>query len=597
MKKLLSLTICLTMILSVIAVSAVSFTAEELSQDETAAASETVADDAAADTIEENPTAASEEAAPDRDEEELAEIGADAEISETGAVTPVNLGKNFYTRIKLLNKSDYFVTSPSKAAQTPVTRKATGYSNQVWNFELEGSFYRIRSVALNSYLEMKDSTAQDGDPLYFTAKRNAAEQKWIISKDATGYKIHSYVDNNYVLVGVNPTSSSSMIELTSDLTNDNVYLSFEKLSITSDKLPTPAVKLSNHYDGVLVDWNDVANAKKYRVYRYNTSTKQWDMLSEVAESKYIDTKVTSNNTYKYAVRTISPVMSDFEAQSLKYIAAPRISINNTNDGPVISWKKVAGASTYRVFVRSGSSWKTLANTVGTSFLHKAAEKNKTYVYTVRCMSANWKSFVSAYNTAGVSNMIVATPSAKVTVMPFSLDISWGKVMGAAKYRVFCKSKANNMTWTKVADVVGTSHRYSDVVNGNYYYFTVRAMNSKGALISGFKSTAATYFYDAPVVKSITTGTKANTLTWYPVKGAVKYRIFAWNGKQWVKKGDTASYTTTFNAAISGTKEQNICYAVRCLDKNGNYISSYLAAVIESGIRYYFPGEYTSTHKF
>ena len=289
-------------------------------------------------------------------------------------------------------------------------------------------------------------------------------------------------------------------------------------------------------------------------------------------------------------------MSDFEAQSIKYIAAPRISINNTVDGPVISWKKVAGAEKYRVFVKNGTSWSALANCVGTSHLHKAAAFNKTYIYTVRCISANGKSFTSAFNTTGVSNVIVKTPDPKTTLMPFSLDVSWDKITGAAKYRVFYKSKTVK-SWTKVADVVGTSHRFSDVVNGNYYYFTVRAMNSKGAFISGYKSTSAAYFYDAPVVKSITSSTSANKLSWYPVSGAYKYRVFAWNGKQWVKKGDTAAYTTSLNASIVGTKQQNICYAVRCMDKNGNYISSYLATVIESGLRYYFPGEYTSKHQF
>lgn len=594
MKKLLSLTICLALIFGVIAVNTVSFSAVEVpAEDDSTVAEPLTADD---ETVASDAESATEDTAPAADDHELAEVGAPVDVQETGDIAPVNLGKNFYARVKLLKDNSYYLTAPSKAAQTPVTRKATGYSNQVWNFVLEGSFYRIRNVALNSYLEMKDSVAQDGDTLYFTSKRNAAEQKWIISKDATGYRIHSYVDNNYVLVAVNHASSSSQIQLTSDMTNEFIYFSFEKIAITSDKLPTPVVKLSNHYNGVLVDWNDVANAQKYRVYRYNDSTKQWDMLSEVAESQYIDKKVSSNNTYKYAVRTISPVMSDFEAKSIKYIAAPRISVNNTVDGPVISWKKVAGAERYRVFMRSGTKWVGIATTVGPAYLHKAAEKNRTYVYTVRCMSANGK-FISAFNTAGVSNMIVATPSPKVSVMPFSLDVSWDNIAGAAKYRVFCKCKANNMTWTKVADVVGTSHRYSDVVNGNYYYFTVRALNAKGQMISGFKSTAATYFYDAPVVKTITSSGTVNKLSWYPVKGAYKYRVFAWNGKQWVKKGDTAAYTTTFNASVVGTKEQNICYAVRCMDKNGNYLSSYLAAVIEAGLRYYFPGEYTSTHKF
>lgn len=583
------------MIFGVIAVNAVSYSAEELPADEGSVLEDTaVAEDPTVDTAE-DPTV--EETVPQDAENNLAEVGAEADVQETGDIVPVNLGKNFYARVKLLKNSSYYMTAPSRAAQTPVTRKATTYSNQVWNFVLEGSFYRIRSVSLNSYLEMKDSEAQDGDALYFTAKRNAAEQKWIISKDATGYRIHSYVDNKFVLVGVNPTLSSSQIQLTSDMTNENIYFSFEKIAITSDKLPTPVVKLSNHYEGVLVDWNDVPNAQKFRVFRYDDSKKQWILLAEVAESQYIDKKVYSNHTYRYAVRTISPVTSNFLAQSIKYIAAPRISINNTNDGPVVSWTKSAGAERFRLFIKSGTKWVTLANTVGTSFLHKAAVKNKTYVYTVRCMSANWKAFTSAYNPTGVSNMIVTTPVPKVSVMPFSLDVSWSASEGAAKYRVFCKCKANNNKWTKVADVVGTSHRYSDVVNGNYYIFTVRAMNAKGQLISGFKSTVKTYFYDAPVVKTITSSASVNKLSWYAVNGAYRYRVFAWNGKQWVKKGDSAPYATTFNASIVGTKEQNICYAVRCMDKNGNYISSYLATVIEDGLRYYYPGEYTSTHKF
>ena len=396
---------------------------------------------------------------------------------------------------------------------------------------------------------------------------------------------------------MNPTKSTAL-QLTGEAANENTYFNIEKLGITADKLPTPAVKLSNHYDGVLVDWNDVANALKYRVYRYNNSTKKWDEIAVVNESKYIDTKVSSNNTYSYAVRTISPVMSDFKSVSIKYIAAPRISISNTNNGPVISWKAVKGAERYRIFIKSGSKWVTLTTIVGTSYLHKAAEFNKTYVYTVRCVTANGKTYTSAYNTAGVSNTLLKTPVAKITIMPFSLDVSWSKITGAAKYRVFVKSKATSNQWKKAADVTGTSYRYSGVSNNCGYYFTVRAMDSKGNILSGYQSTGQTYFFDAPVVKTIKTGTSANTLSWYPVSGAVKYRIYAWNGKQWVMKGDTAAYTTTFNATISGTNEQNICYAVRCLNKSGKLISSYLATVIEAdGLRYYFPGEYTAKHQF
>ena len=589
MKKLLSLALCIVMIFGVVAVNAVSFTAQETDSVEETAPAET---ETTPEETEETETTEETEAVPEVSPADLTPAGANVDLQETG-ITPQNIGNNFYTRVKLTKQADSYLTSPSRATMTPAFRKLSGYNEQVWQFIREGSFYRIRSILLNSYLEMKGSEAKEGDTLIFAAKRNAAEQKWIITKSDDGYQIHSFVDNKYVLVAV-----SGSMKLTATQTNDNTYFSVEKLGIKADKLAAPTVKLSNVYDGVLVDWNDVQYAEKYRVFRYNESTKKWDTLASVTESQYTDTKVSSSNTYKYAVKTISPVMSDYIAVSIKYIAAPRISINNTNDGPVLSWKASKGAERYKVFIKSGTKWSAIATTVGASYLHKAAEYNKTYIYTVRCVSANGKSYTSGFNTAGVSNMIVKTPSPKVTVMPFSLDVSWSKIDGAAKYRVFVKSKATNSKWVKAADVVGTSYRYSDVTNNTGYYFTVRAMNNKGVLISGYKSTVQTYFIDVPVVKTISTGTTANTLSWYAVNGAYKYRIYAWNGQQWIHKGDTAAYTTTFSAKIAGSNEQNICYAVRCLNKNGQLISSYLATVIEgTGLRYYFPGEYTSTHKF
>ena len=585
MKKLLSLTICLAMLLGVFTVCAISSHAADSTED---AAVET----ASSTDVDVNIDATG------ADEEETVPAKDTAELQETGVdIVPVNLGNSFYARIKMIHYSSYYMTATTNANRTPITHKATGYYNQVWHFTRKDNFYRIRSLQLNKYLELKNPDAKDGDPLIFAAERNAAEQKWLISKDATGYRIHSFVDNGFVLLAVSPTASASKVELTSDLTNQDAYFSFDKLALTSDKLPTPDVKLSNHYQGVLLDWNDVPGAAGYRAYRYNDTKKCWDQIAEVKESKFIDTKISSGNTYKYAVRVVSPVMSDFLAKSIKYIAAPKVSVSNTNDGQVVSWNAVNGAAKYKVFIKNNGRWATLTTTTATSYTYKKFNYNQSYTFTVRCVSADGKTYTSAYNTTGVSILTVPTPNPRVAVMPFSLDVSWAKVSGAAKYRVLIKCKATNNAWKKIADVTGNSYRYSDVVNGQPYYFTVRAMNASGVILSGYKSSPQTYFYDAPVIKTISTATKYNKLSWYAVPGAVKYRILVWNGQQWIKKADIDASATTYNASVVGTKEQNLCYAVRCLDKNGNAISSYLETVIESGIKYYYPGQYSKTHKF
>lgn len=597
MKKLLSLTLSLLMIFSLAVISAVPFSAAEGDVQEPADGenvTETVADDGLALTGGEE---LSEETAQPTDGSELSDVGAEADLQDSAAVTPANLGDSFYARIRMTKYSDYYVTVPSKPANTPILRKLNEYNSQVWHFTRDGSAYRIRCVATDRYLEMSGTAIKEGCYLYHTTKNDSAAQKWIITKDATGYIIHSSIDDNYSFVCVNPTASSSRVVLTTAKNHARSYFNIEKLSITSDLLDTPVMKLSNHIQGVLVDWNDVKSATQYRVYRYNDTAKKWAALADVRESQYIDKDVKSGTTYQYAVKCISPVLSKYPSQSIKYVAAPVFWINNTVNGPTVCWQKVTGAEKYRVFIHNGTQWKTLGTTASTSFLHPNFEYNKPYRYTVRCISANGKTFTSAYNTEGVTNTIVETPEVTANIMPFSCDLKWKKAAGASKYKVYVKCEATGMKWKEIEDVATNSYRYGDAVSDKSYYFTVRALDADGKIISGFKSTKLVTYYEAPCVFDITSTASARKISWYPVNGAAGYRVFVWNGKQWARRGDTDASTTSLSVPISGSEQQNLCYAVRCLNSSGSFISYYVETVLEDDLRYYFPGEYTSAHKF
>ena|GEM_PF-2645994 len=577
MKKLLSFAICLAMILGVIAAGAVTFFAVE-------SGDEIVAEDT------------SKELAVTGASEELSDVGGAQDIADTGAVTAVNLGDSFYARIRMTNYSACFFTVPAAVTDTPILRPLNDYNSQVWHFTRIGSTYRIRSVATNRYLEMKDSAPSERGMMDFTAtESNALKQRWVISKDTTGYKIHSSIDSNYVFICVNPTATKSYVILTTSVNNKRSYFNIEKLPITADLLDTPVVKPTSAFGGVQVSWNSIKNATQYRVYRFNDSTNKWVRLTDTKENTYLDKTASSGVTYQYTVKTISPVLSNYKAASVKYIAAPVAKVNNTASGPSIYWSKVAGAEGYRVFYHNGAGWKTLGTTTETSFLHKNFEYHKEYRYTVRCVSADGKSFTSAYDTEGVKNTIVETPVVSASVMPFSVDLKWPKIEGASKYRVFVKGQKTDYAWKAIADTSDTSYSFADAVSDNNYYFTVRAMDENGAINSGFKASRNVAFYEAPCIFDITTTSNTRKLSWYPVEGAARYRVFSWNGQKWTTKGDTAS--TTYSAAISGSDKQNLCYAVRCTDSAGKFISYYVETVLESDLRYYYPGEYTSKKKF
>ena len=75
-------------------------------------------------------------------------------------------------------------------------------------------------------------------------------------------------------------------------------------------------------------------------------------------------------------------------------------LENTAAGVKITWGKVTGAERYRVYVKSGSKWKNLGNTTGSSFTWTGAKAGQTYTFTVRAINADGTALISAYNTTG-----------------------------------------------------------------------------------------------------------------------------------------------------------------------------------------------------
>ncbi len=139
------------------------------------------------------------------------------------------------------------------------------------------------------------------------------------------------------------------------------------------------------------------------------------------------------------------------------IAAPKISkIENTTDGVKVTWNKVAGAEKYRLYRKTGSGlWQKVGDTTSLSGLNKAVKSGTKYTYTVRCISKDAKSFTSDYDKTGKSITYIAAP--KITTLENTasgVKITWSKVTGAAKYRLFRKTGSDG--WKKVGDTTSTS---------------------------------------------------------------------------------------------------------------------------------------------
>ena len=158
-----------------------------------------------------------------------------------------------------------------------------------------------------------------------------------------------------------------------------------------------------------------------------------------------------------------------------------------------------------------------------------------------------------------------------------LNIKWNAVDGAVRYRAFVKGDND---WVAIGDTTGTTLTYSGCVSGNAYTFTVRCVSAAGsAYLSRFteNSGVSGHYVAAPNVVSIHPLAEGNELTWNPVGGNAKYRVFVKSGKNWKALGDTfdTSYihSSQGDTSIYAQPGVTYTYTVACISINGQAVTS------------------------
>ena len=189
------------------------------------------------------------------------------------------------------------------------------------------------------------------------------------------------------------------------------YISdYDKTGVTvKNWLATPTLStVANSASGVQLKWKKSSSAKKYRVFR-RIGTGKWAKLIDTTAVSFVDKKVSSGKKYSYKVRCITSdgktyTSLEAAAKTITYIKMPKVTkLQNVTGGVKVNWSKSAGAAKYRVLRKtSGKSWAKLVDTTSLNYVDKTAQKGVTYYYTVRCISADGKTYTSAYDSKGMS---------------------------------------------------------------------------------------------------------------------------------------------------------------------------------------------------
>lgn len=263
---------------------------------------------------------------------------------------------------------------------------------------------------------------------------------------------------------------------------------------------TPEIKnLTSTTDGIRLEWNAIEGVSSYRVY-YKNGSGGWSKLKDVTGTSCIDEKVAPGRKETYTIRclnTAGKTISDFNPHGWWHVyeaQAPRITkIESTTSGNKITWTAIPGVKSYRVYYKNGKGgWSRFGSDAATnSFTDTAVKSGVPDTYTVRCLDSNGNT-ISDYNHTGWSHTFIGTP--KITSLSSTsggVKITWGKVNGAVKYRVFYKGRNG---WTRLGDTTSTSFTDSVVSNGSTYTYTVRCIDNNGNFVSGYDNTGKSIKY-------------------------------------------------------------------------------------------------------
>ena len=108
--------------------------------------------------------------------------------------------------------------------------------------------------------------------------------------------------------------------------------------------------------------------------------------------------------------------------------------------------------------------------------------------------------MSSYNSTGLSITYYAAPViGSISSVNGGVNVTWGKVTGAAKYAIYRKESSES-DYQRISVTTGISYTDKSASSGRYYYYRIQCMNSSGTLISAKSSARALTYCAAPVIK-------------------------------------------------------------------------------------------------
>ena len=157
-------------------------------------------------------------------------------------------------------------------------------------------------------------------------------------------------------------------------------------------------------------------------------------------------------------------------------------------------------------------------------------------------------------TAKIAQLKCSKPKLKtISNTTSGVKITWSKVSGADKYRVYRKTKSGE--WKYLGSTSKTGYTDKTAKSGTKYYYAVKARNEAGN--SSLSSSLSKYYLADPTLKTPKSTKSGISLKWTKVTGAQGYVIYRKTGSGSYEKlkteNDVSNLSYVDNSAKKGKK--------------------------------------------
>lgn len=379
-------------------------------------------------------------------------------------------------------------------------------------------------------------------------------------------------------------------------------------------LPAPEMR-TYHFEvktksNVIINFRDYA-AGLYKLKIYDSSgkvvykppgyvgdEKTYDFCYAPAKELIQHKTILPKGKYKMTIKSVNPwnwTHADFDftldmkwaplSEQLDEFVIPQKptleAIANVDGSVSLSWTKSEGADKYIAWRRIGYATHYIGETTDLFITDTGGKGGTKYIYIIEAKNIENPDKGSTDSNWVPITVKLGRPDVKASNLASSgkVKLSWKKIKGASKYKVYRASSKNGKYYLQKS-LTKNSYIDNSAKEGKTYYYKIKALKGKEKIISSAfsKKVKVTRHLARPIVKITKNSSGSNMLRWAKIEGAEKYEIF----RSTSKKGPFEKfYTTSKISVIDSSAEPAFLYyyKVKAIDTDNEVANSVFSKTV------------------